>query len=82
MFWMTLFLTTSLNHPGLGLGPYIESKMVDPSNTPKYNSKDLPFKVRSKTLNFVVVGEAEDASDDVVLDHVIEPSRVGSDVLN
>ena len=38
----------------------------------------LPFKVRRKTLNVAVVAEAEDVLDDVVLDHVVEPSRVGT----
>ena len=39
MFRMTLFLTTSLNHPGLALEQSIISKMADSGDTPEYNSK-------------------------------------------
>ena len=41
--------------------------MAEPSDTSQINSKDLPFKARSRTLNNVIDGEAEDASADVVL---------------
>jgi hypothetical protein len=37
----------------------------------------VTFKVIIKTLVDIVDGQAEDASDDGLLDHVLEPSSIG-----
>ena len=49
MLWLTLFFDHA-----------VEPSRVDPSDTSQIDSKDLPFKARSRTTNNVIVGEAED----------------------
>ena len=73
---MTGFLTTSLNHPGLELGPQSISKWWTCVDFPEYKSNRFTFNIISTSLVHYAVGKAEDASDDGLLEHVLKPSGI------